>query len=186
MNQVVILVGMSGSGKTTILNALIKRHPNTFKKILEYTNRPIRDGELEGKDYRFRNEVFFEQNDFIAKKTYQTVFGDWHYGFTREQFIYDPYKTQILVTGSESARRIAEELRQTHKVHIIFLNPSFNAIKKRLEDRGDNVDEVNRRMLADASDFQYMHRYCDLEVTTYFYEFTIDLVERYLRKVGVL
>lgn len=184
--KVVILVGMSGSGKTTILNSLLKRNPDVFEKVVEYTNRPMRDSEVEGKDYHFVDDSFFENNEFLAKNTYHTVFGDWHYGITEQQLLDSTDKTQILVTGAKPSILMKELLNTFCDVHIIFLNPSFKTIKERLKERGDDETEVNRRILADASDFQYMHRHCDLEVATYFYESTIDLVERYLRKVEVL
>ena len=38
-----LLIGESGSGKTTILNELIKKG---FKQATNHTNRPKREGEL--------------------------------------------------------------------------------------------------------------------------------------------
>ena len=41
-----ILIGKSGSGKTAVVNELVKR--GSWKKAVTYTTRPIRPGEVNG------------------------------------------------------------------------------------------------------------------------------------------
>ena len=57
--MIIVLLGASGSGKTTIENELATHHG--FEKIISYTTRQPRDGEINGKDY-----YFTDQNSFAA------------------------------------------------------------------------------------------------------------------------
>jgi len=47
-----VISAPSGSGKTTILHALLERHPKA-KRSISMTTRPPRKGERDGRDYRF-------------------------------------------------------------------------------------------------------------------------------------
>ncbi|MCM1045262.1 MAG: guanylate kinase [Candidatus Gastranaerophilales bacterium] len=57
--MIIVLLGASGSGKSTIENELATHHG--FEKIISYTTRKPRDGEVNGKDY-----FFTENNTFAA------------------------------------------------------------------------------------------------------------------------
>lgn len=46
-----ILIGMSASGKDAILRELVANHG--FREIVTTTTRPMRKGEVNGKDYNF-------------------------------------------------------------------------------------------------------------------------------------
>lgn len=56
----IILVGPSASGKTEVAKELVKNHG--FKKVVTYTTRLPREGEIDGKDYHF-----ISLPDFIEK-----------------------------------------------------------------------------------------------------------------------
>ena len=57
--MIIVLLGASGSGKSTIENELATHHG--FEKIISYTTRQPRTGEENGKDY-----YFTENNTFTA------------------------------------------------------------------------------------------------------------------------
>ena len=46
--KVIALFGKAGSGKDTILRALVKVDPDKFNEIVSCTTRPPREGEQEG------------------------------------------------------------------------------------------------------------------------------------------
>ena len=47
----IILLGASASGKTEVAKELVKNYK--YKKVVTYTTRPKREGEVEGRDYNF-------------------------------------------------------------------------------------------------------------------------------------
>ena len=59
--QIVIIAGVSAVGKNTIIAALMKRSPNQYRKIISYTTRPKRDGEVNGVNYHYVNRDQFEE-----------------------------------------------------------------------------------------------------------------------------
>lgn len=54
-----ILIGMSASGKDAILRELVANHG--FCEIVTTTTRPMRKGEVNGKDYNFISRKEFEK-----------------------------------------------------------------------------------------------------------------------------
>ena len=78
-----IVSAPSGSGKTTICRMLLERVED-LELSVSYTTRPRKEGEVDGKDYYFIDEVLFDKmvnsNDFLESAT---VYGN-RYGTSRE------------------------------------------------------------------------------------------------------
>lgn len=60
-NALVIIVGVSGAGKSTIADELKKRFPNEFKSVITTTTRPPRVGEINDVHYHFRSLQQFQE-----------------------------------------------------------------------------------------------------------------------------
>ena len=89
----IVLIGESASGKSTIEKELIKNFK--YEKVITFTTRPIRDGEQNGKDYWFVSE-----NEFNSLKDRQyfietAEYNGWQYG---SPIIKDPKDKVIIVT----------------------------------------------------------------------------------------
>lgn len=79
-----LLAGASGSGKTGLVNALVRERPHQFVKFITTTARPMRPKERHGEDYYFTTQndfekmmnwgAFFEHNFFKGSNK--------HYGCT--------------------------------------------------------------------------------------------------------
>ena len=69
--MIYIIVGNSGSGKSTLAYDLQK---SGFNRIITYTTRPMRMGEINGKDYIFISKSEFlkkyDNNEFIGPTKY--------------------------------------------------------------------------------------------------------------------
>lgn len=86
--MIIVLLGASGSGKSTIENELATHHG--FKKIISYTTRDPRAGEVNGKDYYFiNNETFYEMlkeglfaeyDEYSQGRLYGTLISDYAEG----------------------------------------------------------------------------------------------------------
>lgn len=51
MGKIFCLMGKSASGKDTIYSRLLKMPELTLKKVIPYTTRPMRQGEIDGDTY---------------------------------------------------------------------------------------------------------------------------------------
>ena len=79
----IVLIGESGCGKSTVGNYLINNY--NYEKIVSYTTRPIRKGEKDNVDYHFiTNEKFNElkRNNFFINKETGTVASHNYTGYT--------------------------------------------------------------------------------------------------------
>ena len=83
MGKIFCIMGKSGTGKDTILRALLENEKLGLKKIVPYTTRPIRTGEVDGDEYHFCDRSHMEEliasGTVIEKRTYHTMHGEWDY-----------------------------------------------------------------------------------------------------------
>jgi len=83
MGQIFYIIGKSASGKDSIFRRLIEDPELALKRITMYTTRPMREGEVPGKDYHYISTeqlaAFREAGRVIECRTYQTVHGPWSY-----------------------------------------------------------------------------------------------------------
>jgi guanylate kinase len=86
INELVIVTGASGAGKTAISKNVIDQYPERYAKFITTTTRDLRETEKEGVDYyHVPLDVFKQQlleNEFFeAEEVYQ----DMWYGFSRAE-----------------------------------------------------------------------------------------------------
>ncbi len=150
----IILVGPSASGKTEIAKILTTKYG--FKKFVTSTTRAPRPNEINGIDYNFLTEDTFikmrNNNDFIET----TFYNDNYYG-TEKKNIDD--KTVLIV---ESSGLIAFKLSQYKNIYSYFLNADELERIERMKKRGDNDDEIHRRIYHDRFKFDTsLNKYID-------------------------
>lgn len=88
--KIIIFIGKSASGKDTALNYLQERY--NIQPIVSLTTRPMREGETNGKEYRFITEQEFLQkrkdNLLADSREYRTLVDGneetWYYGIERK------------------------------------------------------------------------------------------------------
>lgn len=56
-----IIIGTSGSGKSTIVDKMKELAPDLFVKVVTHTTRDMREGEICGKDYHFTDKESFKK-----------------------------------------------------------------------------------------------------------------------------
>ena len=62
-NLLVVISGPSGGGKGTIINELLAKDTNTYKRISTYTTRPKRPNERDNEQYHFITKEEYEKLD---------------------------------------------------------------------------------------------------------------------------
>ena len=157
----ICILGKTASGKDTIVNRLISEH--SYKKMITFTTRPMRQNEKQGVTYHFISEEDFlikVNNGFFAEwKSYKTEFGVWYYGTSLEDLNNTKENTVIILTP-DGYRDIIKKMN--NKPKSIYINANDLTIKQRLIDRGDNKNEAQRRLEHDNIDFKDIENEVDL------------------------
>ena len=145
--MLVLLSGVSGSGKDTIKRELIERMDDVVT-IKSYTDRPRRDGESGLYNYVTTEE--FEEK-IKNKEFYEYSLHHKHYYGTSKKVLQENIEEgkiivkDIDVNGTENLLKI---LKDEVKIVTIFLRVPKNELKRRLENRADikNIKEIELRL----------------------------------------
>lgn len=163
--MIIVLVGKTASGKTTVANELCENHH--YKRIITYTTRPMRENEIQDVDYHFiSNEQFnrmVENNEFTEYKRYNTAHGVWSYGsvITSEQELSDD--CYVIILTPQGLRDLSKKMSQ----YIAFyLNVSFESQLERLKKRGDEEQQIIKRLQNDVKDFENVFDIVDYNYCT--------------------
>lgn len=161
----IVLVGESASGKSSIEKYLVEKYG--YKKIVSYTTRQPRDGEIDGVDYHFITEEKFhelkEQEFFAETATYN----NWHYGTAKEDCTND----KIAVLTPHGLRQISK-IKDIDVISFYINVPRRDRLIKILQ-RGDNIEEAYRRSLSDVGQFDGIKDEIDFIIDNIAYEKSI-------------
>jgi len=145
----VLFSSPSGGGKTTIVDRLLKRHPDWVRSI-SMTTRVARAGEKYGEDYFFVTKPEFEKmkadNGLLE---YANVF-DCEYG-TPRPFVetqIESGKTVVLAIDVQGMKKIKQAIGgKIPLLSIFILPPSLKILRDRLEGRKtDTPEDIERRL----------------------------------------
>lgn len=150
--MIVVLLGKTSSGKDTVCNQLIQKG---YKKLVTYTTRPMRPGEVQDETYHFISKEEFEtliSKGFFAEYTsYDAKKGTWLYGSA-----YDDYESEsdlIVILNPSGYEQILKNLNK-EDITSFYIYSNIKTIKNRLKKRGDKKEEAARRIEADLADFK--------------------------------
>ena len=142
----IVLVGESASGKSTVENLL--RDKYGYTKTVSYTTREPRQNEIQGVDYNFitRDEFEKKHNDgFFAEVG---SYNGWLYGTTKEQ-----YTDNTVAVLTPHGLRQLKKIFQEKEISSFYINvPRRDRLIKILQ-RGDNIDEAIRRNQSDVGQY---------------------------------
>lgn len=148
-NEIVVLSGMSASGKDTVAQMLAEKDGYNF--IVSTTTRPMRPNEEQGKPYYFVNKEEFDKIPMIETRSYNTLVegkeDTWYYGVAQNAVA--PNKKYVVVLdidGMEDFKKVFG-----NRVKPIYINVPEETRKARSESRGGHDEtEWNRREKADS------------------------------------
>ena len=149
-----IISAPSGAGKTTLCKEIIDIFP-ALRHSVSYTTRAPRAGEVHGKDY------FFVTPDEFRRMVAEGEFAEWAevhgncYGTAIRTL--EECRTNgvdvILDIDIQGARQLKE--RYQGGVYIFILPPSYDELRRRLNGRSSDSDEViSRRIDAAAGEIR--------------------------------
>ena len=144
-----VFAAPSGAGKTTLVQAITRKHPQ-IRFSISYTTRSPRRNEADGVDYLFvTKREFTRLRDQGEMLEYAEVF-DNYYATSRsqvEKHLADN-RNVILEIDWQGARQVRDSMPEC--VTIFFLPPSVEELERRLRDRRTDAPEVIERRLRDA------------------------------------
>ena len=157
-----VIAAPSGAGKTSLLQALMKKRPGVEFSVSCTTRKP-RPGEHDGKDYHFIDRSGFERlqaaGEFIE---HANVFGNL-YG-TRRSVVESALaegRDLILEIDWQGAQQVREHLPEA--VQVFVLPPSRAELESRLRSRRSDSEEAIARRLQESvlemshwKDFDYV------------------------------
>ena len=164
--MILVLIGQTASGKTTVRNILTTMHG--FKKIVTYTTRPKRRGEIDGVDYNFLPLDTFEAMEsmgmFAEVTEYNADFGYCKYGSSIYDYR-DDEKDKVVVLNPEGAKMVKEVAKEEDlDVCTIMLSVPEEVLLERARSRGDKMREVKRRLKEDKQKFKDAEAITDFKI----------------------
>ena len=157
--NLVIISGFSGAGKGTVVKGLMARY-DCYALSVSATTRAPREGEVNGREYFFKTQEEFEkmirQDALYEYAQYVSNYYGTPKAYVQEQL--DAGKDVILEIEVQGALKVKEK---NPKALLLFVTPpSAEELKKRLQGRGTETEEViNERMRRAADESELMDRY---------------------------
>ena len=188
----VLIAGPSGAGKTTIRDRLLSGEDgHRFVFSVSMTTRSPRDGERDGRDYRFVDrESFLALVGSDGMVEHAEVHGEL-YGTPREnlELAHREGAHLLLDIDVQGARQV--RTRVPAAVTIFVLPPTGERIFERLRRRGSETDAQLRRRLASAqaelaavSEFDYAVVNDDLDAAVQAVLAVVDAESRSIARLG--
>ena len=148
--RMIVICAPSGTGKSTLLSRLQSDHPE-LEWSVSCTTRPMRAGEVHGKDYYFIPAEDFEQQISQGKFIEWAKVHSNYYGTSLtfvdqglaagKKMLFD-----LDVQGSDAMKKMYGD-----KAQVIFIEPpSLEELEKRLRSRGTESDKVIQERVANA------------------------------------
>ena len=158
IGQVFIITGTSASGKSSIASAVLKKVP-TLEKLVTFTTREKREGEVDGKDCHFISTAEFERlvkDELMAE---HEKYGEHLYG-SRKKDVDDLVasgKDILLVLEPKGSLTFIEKF--PNAVSFFVKAPSVEELRKRMVIRGDEQDKIVERIRLVERDLAYEKKF---------------------------
>lgn len=183
MINIIAFVGPSGSGKTTLRNQL------QMEKIVTYTSRPPREGEVDGIHYHFSTSEdilrMYEEGELLEYTQY--------HGFLYATSL--KAISQVISSNSSASiiidRNGAKKLKERYEDKILVIGITAPAIEcvRRMRER--NEPEIERRLASYEMEVKLTNRYCDFiinnsEANWERSKLLVQAMEKGLEKIGCM
>jgi guanylate kinase len=159
--MIVLITGPSGAGKSTFVGKLMEKDPRLAFSV-STTTRPIREGEVNGRDYDF----ITDEDEFIRLRD-EGAFVEWarvhdnFYGTRRSRLeeMEAAGKIPLLDIDVQGGVQVID-IFGPELVSVFLFPPSWDELERRLTQRGTDTAEVIARRLANArGEVEFADRY---------------------------
>lgn len=147
------ILGETGSGKDSLVNYTLKKYNLDLKPVLSYTDRPIREGEQDGKEHVFLSKE--EMDKFLYGNRREiaayTKIGESGYRYCTITSIVD--KSDIYIIDPNGLTEFRERTEGRYNIVSIYIDCPYTERRKRTEKRGDDVLIFEARVFNESEQF---------------------------------
>jgi guanylate kinase len=170
-----VIAAPSGTGKTSLVRALMERSPSLAFSISHTTRQP-RPNEMDGRDYHFTDRSRFEsmiaQGEFLEHaEVFDNLYGT---GRRNVESALEAGRDLLLEIDWQGAAQVRSRLPEA--IDVFILPPSREALEQRLRGRGTDSEEVIQRRLKDSvTELSRWHEFRYVVVNDHFDRALADL-----------
>ena len=161
---VLFCTGLSGSGKSYFIKNVLPQ--NTFYNLKSATTRPMRDYEMDGREYYFRDEKYFEEEKFatylfVNEQIWKPGDKKWLYGIPEfeirdhwgQNFTYDVIQPKYVRQLMSWFKR--KDWRHEYDFRVLWFMPPWDNFKI-AESRKNmpNDIEIRKQNTCNLDDFK--------------------------------
>ncbi len=159
--KLVIFSAPSGAGKTSIVNGVLQRTPKLAFSV-SACSRPMRPGEVNGKDYYFLSpKTFREKIDEGAFLEWEEVYPGSYYGTLRSEVerLWQAGKHVVFDVDVAGGLNIKSQFPE-QALAVFVKPPSLEVLRQRLVNRNTETEESLRKRLGKAElELSYANRF---------------------------
>lgn len=166
--KLILILGPSGSGKGTVLDALRTNHPD-FVFPVSCTTREPRPGEQDGEVYHFVSKEEFQrrmaEGDFLE---WAVVHGENYYGTLKEEILkpLSEGKTVIREVDVQGLRSIRELISKESLTSIFLTVDGWETLQRRILKRSTlPQEELDRRRASFMKEMEWADE-CDIVIVS--------------------
>lgn len=168
LNGLYCLIGKSGTGKSTVMQALHDTYGYTIAQ--SYTDRPKRTPDEQGHVFVSPSE-FDSLGDLILPRVSQ----DGRYGMTETMLD----NSELIILDYQGTKELLETYTK-RPVHVIGLHADMHSRIVRIDGRGNTFQERRKRLNSDEKDFYFMEDICEIIVTNKDLQRTVDTIKNFI------
>lgn len=154
-----VVAAPSGAGKTSLVRALLADRP-LLQLSVSFTTRAPRAGEVNGRDYHFVDRPDFEARREVGEfLEWAEVHGNLY--ATSRRWIEERICAGVdIVLEIDWQGAVQVQQLFPDAVGIFIVPPSIDALRERLEQRGqDSAEVIERRVAAARAELKQAHRF---------------------------
>lgn len=171
--NMLILIGESGSGKTTILNKLVEKG---FEKAINHTTRKPRENEQVAGEYKFLTKEEFNQMWDNGELLQRAEFNNEYYGISTSSL----KDNVVCISIVDSVRDIKNRARELNidnvKIVTVYVYVNEQERVNRMRERGDTDESIQTRLMIDKEKFIKAKEVADYVVENIDLDKTVDKI----------
>jgi guanylate kinase len=160
--KTVIVTAPSGAGKTTVVKHLLSIEDLNLEFSVSACTRPVREGEVQGKDYYFMSIDSFkekiEEDEFVE---WEEVYKNCFYGTLKVEINRIWKLNRHILFDVDVRGGISLKQKFGDRAFALFIMPpSLDVLRSRLENRGsDSRTDIENRINKASLEMRYAGRF---------------------------